>query len=194
MFLTYFCAKNVFFSGVLCTLWVRLPQTLASSHDVPVRDVKSLPPPIDFNGPTTTSTPNALPDALPTEQKAVETQQSMIQTASLLDDELLRAKEATVSKSPTTVVEEPKKTGKAKSKCSKGKSEGKPVVKKEVCGKKQKPAKKGSSKASRDKQHYDKLLAAGIPAKLLRQRSNGCARCRSRKWCTRSCWMLRGFT
>ena len=160
-----------------------------------MHDVKSLPPPIDFNGPTTIPTPNAVPDSSPSERKAVvETQQSMIQTASLLDDELLQAKAATCTKNPIPLVEEPEKLGKAKSKCSKVKSKGKPVVKKEACGKKQKPTNKGSSKASRDKQHYDKLLAAGIPAKLLRQRSSGCARCRNRKWCARSCWILRGFT
>ena len=193
MFFTCF-QENVFFY-VFCTLWVRLPQTLQSSHGTPVHDVKSLPPPIDFNGSTTIPTPNTLPASLPSDQKtALEKRQSMVQTASLLDDELLEAKAATVSKSPTTPVEEPKKLAKAKSKCSNGKPKGKPVVKKEACGKKQKPAKKGSSKASRDKQHYDKLLAAGIPAKLLRQRSSGCARCRNRKWCTRSCWILRGFT
>jgi hypothetical protein len=37
-------------------------------------------------------------------------------------------------------------------------------------------------------------VAAGVPRKTLEGYAEGCSRCRSRPYCTSSCWRLRGFT
>ena len=50
------------------------------------------------------------------------------------------------------------------------------------------------SRADRLREDFQVRRAAGIPLKLLRNQEAGCARCRNRPWCTRSCWALKGFT
>ena len=52
-------------------------------------------------------------------------------------------------------------------------------------------AKDGKAKAERDKKHYKNLLTLGVPKKMLDKFKGGCAKCRRRQWCTRSCWFYR---
>lgn len=147
----------------------------------PVQDHAALPPPIAVSCPTRK---DEVAQAYPLSSQAnvdLVPQQSMLETANLLDKELQEDK---VSACSPAKPKAKKNEAKAKSK--------EPFAKvKKVCGKKQEHGKKNSTKASRDKDHDQTLLAAGVPLKVLRQKSS--ARCRNRKWCTRSCWILRGF-
>ena len=157
-------------------------------NGTPVQDDAAMPPPIAVSFPTRKDEV-APADPVSSEAKVAPKvdlvpQQSMLENANLLDQELQEAKDSACCPAKPKA---PKKEAKKKSKKL-------PAAKvQKVCGKKQKPGKKSSTKASRDKEHYQNLLDAGVPLKALRQKTSGCARCRNRKWCTRSCWILRGF-
>lgn len=157
-------------------------------NGTPVQDHAAMPPPIAASIPTrkdeVAPSDPLISEAKVTPKVDLVPQQSMLENANLLDQELQEAKDSACCPAKPKA---PKKETKARSKKQ-------PAVKvQKVCGKKQQPGKKSSTKESRDKEHYKNLLAAGVPLKALRQKSSGCARCRNRKWCTRSCWISRGF-
>lgn len=158
-------------------------------NGTPVQDHAAMPPPIAASIPTrkdeVAPSDPLISEAKVTPKVDLVPQQSMLENANLLDQELQEAKDSACCPAKPKA---PKKETKARSKKQ-------PAVKvQKVCGKKQQPGKKSSTKESRDKEHYQNLLAAGVPLmKALRQKSSGCAGCRNRKWCTRSCWISRGF-
>ena len=82
-------------------------------------------------------------------------------------------------------------TSKKEQKSAQGKATSKAAPRK-TCTK----SKEAVPKASVTKGHQGDLAlrrAAGIPTALLRKFASGCSRCRSRPFCTKSCWALRGY-
>ena len=52
---------------------------------------------------------------------------------------------------------------------------------------------KAAAKSAKDLEHYKNLVKMGVPKKMLQKFKDGCAKCRSRSFCTRSCWFYRGI-
>ena len=137
---------------------------------------------------------------------------SAVSAAALLQEQWREAKECEkrdaapqqeMSEQETAVA--PKNKTQSKKPKTAAKKQSKPQVNKTSHGTKSSAAKTKSSsaktktkdrrsRADRLKEDFQVRRAAGIPLKLLRNQEAGCARCRNRPWCTRSCWALKGFT
>ena len=85
---------------------------------------------------------------------------------------------------PMEVKAKAKSSAKAKPKAkAKAKQVAKSMKKKDAAG---------NYLAEKQKQKYDHFLQ-WVPKAMLLERKEGCGKCRWAMWCTRSCWLMRGF-
>eukprot|EP00435_Cladocopium_sp_Y103_P031792 s421_g8.t1 len=108
-------------------------------------------------------------------------------------DTVKRPTESAKKKVPKQdVVKKPKKGNTKHAKQGSKETTSAKQVKKVETTKKSKEKKK--TKEDHVKEDYNIRRNAGIPVSLLRKHVHGCGKCRSRPYCTPSCWALRGFT
>lgn len=161
--------------------------------------------------PASQSLSAATPPTAP--QPAAKEQHSVVSAAAMLQAQWQEAKDAgkqleaereqdpvdeQETKSPIEKKERPKGKGKkceaAKPKAKSKKEEKSKKVSVTKIAVQQKKSSIKKTKVRNLQDDYKSRRNAGVPVKVLKKFEHGCGRCRGRPYCTRSCWVMRGFS